>query len=112
MGFRSVFGILDLLGWREKRGMDVKEKRMDSGRVVNSVDWWHQLRLENDMTVMGVQKMGVIKGDGVHLTSRANRVAAVALCYRMKETVTKVEEQRRPEQGDRMKSRRIGVSGR
>ncbi len=71
------------------------------------MDWWDQLRLENDMTVMEVQEMGVIKGDGVYLTSRANRVAAVALCYRMKETVTKVEEQRRPERGDCMKSRRM-----
>jgi hypothetical protein len=36
---------------------------------------------ENDMHVIEVRKMGVIEGDGVHLTSHANRVSVVALCY-------------------------------
>ncbi len=41
--------------------------------------------LDKDKTVMEVRGLGVTEGDGVHLTSRAKRVAAVSLCHRVME---------------------------
>jgi hypothetical protein len=43
------------------------------------------LGLDKDKTVMEVRGLGVTEGDGVHLTSRAKRVAAVSLCHRVME---------------------------
>ncbi len=60
------------------------------GKGVKVVDWWDLLGLEGDMTAREVKRLKVIGPDGVHLTERANKVAAVSLCQRSREMV--VEE--------------------
>jgi hypothetical protein len=49
------------------------------------MEWLDLLGLDKDKTVIEVRGLGVIEGDRVHLTSQANRVAAVSLCHRVTE---------------------------
>jgi hypothetical protein len=90
---------------RQDMDRDLKEVMMDSARGMKFVELWDLLGLEKDVTVTEMRKIGVIEGDGVHLTTRACRVTAVSLCTRIREMVSKVEEQRRPELGDMMMRR-------
>ncbi len=52
------------------------------------------LGLDKDKTVQEVKRMNVIEGDGVHLSVRANRCAAVSLCPRLTEMESDMEETR------------------
>jgi hypothetical protein len=51
------------------------------------------LGVEGDVSVTGIRTMGIIESDGVHLTTRACRNAAVILCDRLKEIERDVEEE-------------------
>ncbi len=69
---------------------DIRELVMDMGQRVSVLDWWDMLGLDGDMTAKEVKQLlllllVVIGLDGVHLTTRANKVAAVSLCLRSRE---------------------------
>jgi hypothetical protein len=66
---------------------DVIEMLHDWGKDVKVVQWWDLLGLDTDKNVNEVRALRVIEGDGVHLTARANRNAAVLLCRRIREMV-------------------------
>jgi hypothetical protein len=63
---------------------DIKEAMGDMSKVVHFFDWWDLVGLDGDMTVKEVKRLGIIESDGVHLTSRACRNAAVLLCNRLR----------------------------
>ncbi len=62
---------------------DVIEMLHDLEKDVKVVQWWDLLGLDKDKTVSDVRALRVIEGDGVHLTARVNRNAAVLLCRRI-----------------------------
>jgi hypothetical protein len=72
-------------GVRRDIDRDIKEMVIDMGQKISVMDWWDMLGMEGDMTAKEVKRLRVIGTDGVHLTSRANKVAAVSLCLRSKE---------------------------
>jgi hypothetical protein len=63
---------------------DIKEAMGDMSKVVHFFDWWDLVGLDGEMTVKEVKRLGIIESDGVHLTSRACRNAAVLLCNRLR----------------------------
>jgi hypothetical protein len=64
-------------------------------------------KMDKDMTVTEVRKLGVIEGDGVHLTLRVNQVAAVSLCHRVKERLVEMYDQRMTTMEEGTKRRRM-----
>jgi hypothetical protein len=63
---------------------DIKEAMGDMSKVVHFLDWWDLVGLDSDTTVKEVKRLGIIDSDGVHLTSRACRNAALLLCNRLR----------------------------
>ncbi len=72
-------------GIRRDIDHDIREMVMDMGQRVRVMDWWEMLGLDGDMTAKEVKRLRVIGLDRVHLTTRANKVAAISLCLRSKE---------------------------
>jgi hypothetical protein len=72
-------------GIRRDIDRDIRELVVDMGQRVSVLDWWDMLGLDGDMTAKEVKRLRVIGQDGVHLTARANKVAAVSLCHRSRE---------------------------
>jgi hypothetical protein len=70
-------------GVRREVDRDVKEVVMEGGRNVRILEWWDLLGLDSDTTVTNIRRMGIIDTDGVHLTARACRNAALILCDRL-----------------------------
>jgi hypothetical protein len=70
---------------------DVVETQRDTSKKVRILEWWDILGLDSDKTINEVKRMRLIEGDGVHLSVRANRCAAVSLCIRMRETESETE---------------------
>jgi hypothetical protein len=66
---------------------DVTEMLHDWDKDVKVLQWWDLLGLDKDKNVNEVRALRVLEGDGVHLTARANRNAAVLLCRRIREMV-------------------------
>jgi hypothetical protein len=66
---------------------DVTEMLHDWDKDIKVLQWWDLLGLDTDKSVNEVRALRVIEGDGVHLTARANRNAAVLLCRRIREMV-------------------------
>jgi hypothetical protein len=56
------------------------------------LEWWDILGLDSDKTVNDVKRMRLVEDDGVHLTSRANRCAALSLCIRVRENESESED--------------------
>ncbi len=54
----------------------------DGVEGVTVLDWWDILGLDGDVKIEDIVKMKIIDNDGVHLSNRANRCAAVSLCDR------------------------------
>jgi hypothetical protein len=71
---------------------DVVETLRDIQKKVRILEWWDVLGLDSDKTIHDVKRMRLIEGDGVHLSVRANRCAAVSLCHRQMETENEAEE--------------------
>jgi hypothetical protein len=63
---------------------DIKEALSDMSKVVHFLDWWDLVGLDSDTTVKEVKRLGIIDSDGVHLTARACRNAALLLCNRLR----------------------------
>jgi hypothetical protein len=68
---------------RREVDRDVKEVVMEGGRNIRILEWWDLLGLDGDTTVTNIRRMGIIDTDGVHLTTRACRNAALILCDRL-----------------------------
>jgi hypothetical protein len=66
---------------------DVMEMLQDLDKDIKVLQWWDLLGLDRDQNVTEVRALRVLEGDGVHLTERANRNAAVLLCRRVREMV-------------------------
>jgi hypothetical protein len=49
------------------------------------MEWWEALGWEQEGSLQEVRKSGVICEDGVHLTEKMNKLAAVNLCHRLSE---------------------------
>jgi hypothetical protein len=64
---------------------DIIDSLRDMDRKIRVLEWWDVLRLEGDKTVSDMKRMRLVEDDGVHLTVRANRCAAVSLCIRVRE---------------------------
>jgi hypothetical protein len=84
-GHMSEEDVLMADGIRRDIDRDIKEMTVDMGKGVRVLDWWDLLGLEGDMTAREVKRLRIIGQDGVHLTARANKVAAVSLCQRSRE---------------------------
>ncbi len=54
----------------------------NGGRVL---EWWEALGWEQEGSLQELRKSGVVSEDGVHLTEKMNRLAAVNLCHRLSE---------------------------
>jgi hypothetical protein len=86
--------IVSLDSLRRDVDRDVIEMLKDGDKEVRIMEWWDLLGLDKDKTVMEVRGLGVTEGDGVHLTSRANRVDAISLCHRVMEVEMVSDEYR------------------
>jgi hypothetical protein len=64
---------------------DVKEVISEGKRNISFLEWWDLLGLDGDVAVTDIRRMGIVDNDGVHLTARACRNAAVVLCNRLNE---------------------------
>jgi hypothetical protein len=84
-GHMKLSDIVGLDSVRRDVDRDVIEMMIGSDRELRVVEWWDLLGLDKDKSVGEVRALRVIEGDGVHLTARANRNAAVSLCRRVKE---------------------------
>ncbi len=73
---------------------DIVDTLRDMGKNIRVLEWWDLLGLDNDKTVAEVKKMKLVENDGVHLSARANRCAAVSMCIRMREDENEIEEDR------------------
>jgi hypothetical protein len=85
VGHMSEEDVLMADGIRRDIDRDIKEMTMDMGKGVRVLDWWDLLGLEGDMTAREVKRLRIIGQNGVHLTARANKVAAFSLCQRSRE---------------------------
>ena len=70
-------------GIRREVDRDVRESLREVDGMVTVMEWWDLLGLAGDTTAREVQRMGIIGKDGVHLSVKANRVAAGSLCTRL-----------------------------
>jgi hypothetical protein len=86
-GHMRTADVIGLDSVRRDVDRDVIEMFHDTDQDVKIIHWWDVLGLEQDKTVGEVRALKVIEGDGVHLTTRANRNAAVLLCRRIREMV-------------------------
>ncbi len=86
-GHMKTADIIGLDSVRRDVDRDVIEMLQDWDKDVKVVQWWDLLGLDKDKNVNEVRALRVIEGDGVHLTSRANRNTAVYLCRRVREMV-------------------------
>jgi hypothetical protein len=88
--------MMDMVGLDSVRrdvDRDVIEMMVDNDKEFRVVEWWDLLGLDKDHSVTEVRKMRVIEADGVHLTLRANRNAAVSLCRRVRELLSQEEKE-------------------
>jgi hypothetical protein len=86
-GHMRTADIIGLDSVRRDVDRDVVELLCDLNKDIKVVHWWDILGLDKDKTVSEVRMLRVIESDGVHLTARANRNAAVNLCRRVRELV-------------------------
>jgi hypothetical protein len=84
-GHMSEEDVLMAEGIRRDIDRDIKKLVLDMGQRVSVFDWWDMLGLDGDMSAKEVKRLRGIGQDGVHLTARANKVAAVSLCQRSRE---------------------------
>jgi hypothetical protein len=87
IGHMNEEDVLMADGIRRDIDRDIREMTLDMGKGVRVLDWWDLLGLEGDMTVREVKRLRIVGQDGVHLTTRANKVAAVSLYQRSREVV-------------------------
>jgi hypothetical protein len=73
---------------------DIVDTLRDVDRRIRILEWWDILGLDSDKTATDVKRMRLVEDDGVHLTSRANRCAAVSLCTRVRENESELEDLR------------------
>ncbi len=73
---------------------DIVDTLRDMGKNIRVLEWWDLLGLDNDKTVADVKKMKLVENDGVHLSVRANRCAAVSMCIRLREEENEIEDDR------------------
>jgi hypothetical protein len=92
-GHMRTSDIIGLDSVRRDVDRDVIEMFHDLEQDVKVVQWWDLLGLDQDKTVGEVRALRVIEGDGVHLTARANRNAAVLLCRRIREMVVRASRE-------------------
>jgi hypothetical protein len=71
-------------GVRRDVDRDIKEMLLDNDEGVGIVEWWDILGFDKDLTVTEIGRLNLIDRDGVHLTARANKCAAVSLCDRIR----------------------------
>jgi hypothetical protein len=71
---------------------DIVDTLRDTDRRIRILEWWDILGLDSDKPAMDVKRMRLVEDDGVHLTSRANRCAAVSLCTRVRENESESED--------------------
>ncbi len=71
---------------------DIVDTLRDVDRRIKILEWWDILGLDSDKPAMDVKRMRLVEDDGVHLTSRANRCAAVSLCTRVRENESESED--------------------
>ncbi len=87
---------------------DIIDSLRDMDRKIRVLEWWDVLGLEGDKTVSEVKRMRLVEDDGVHLTVRANRCAAVSLCIRVREKEIESEyEERKSHTGSVIKRPRL-----
>jgi hypothetical protein len=86
-GHMKTADIIGLDSVRRDVDRDVIEMLHDLDKDIRVLQWWDILGLDKDKNVNEVRVLRVIEGDGVHLTSRVNRNAAVNLCRRVREMV-------------------------
>ncbi len=87
---------------------DIIDSLKDMDRKIRVLEWWDVLGLEGDKTVSDVKRMRLVESDGVHLTVRANRCAAVSLCIRVREKELENEhEERKSHTGSVIKRPRL-----
>jgi hypothetical protein len=102
-GHMSEGDCLSMFSLRLDMDRDILEELRDIEVKVKVVEWWKLLKLNGEGTVNEVLTKGVVCGDGVHLTSKMNKIAAVSLCHRMLET----GEEKWSEEGSVSSSKRI-----
>jgi hypothetical protein len=108
-GHMRTADVVGLDSVRRDVDRDVVELLQDLNKDIKVVHWWELLGLDKDKTVNEVRMLRVIEGDGVHLTARANRNAAVNLCRRIRELVRMASRdfETDPEEDGAGKRRRI-----
>ena len=55
----------------------------DAVDKVSFFPWYSQLGYDKDMASDDIKNKMIVENDGVHLTPKANRFAAVSLCHRL-----------------------------
>jgi hypothetical protein len=72
-------------GIRRDIDKDIVDGIREQDRTVSILQWWEVIGMDKDMRVEETRDMRVVDSDGVHLTSKANRNAAVFICKRLME---------------------------
>ncbi len=72
-------------GIRRDVNRQIKDALLDIDIDIDVVDWQMLTGVRNVMTVNELRRSGTVDRDNVHLTVRANRVAAATLMHRLME---------------------------
>jgi hypothetical protein len=72
-------------GIRRDIDKDIVDGIREQDRTASILQWWEVIGMDKDMTVEETRDMRVVDSDWVHLTSKANRNAAVFICKRLLE---------------------------
>jgi hypothetical protein len=70
-------------GIRRDMNREIKETLLDIDIDIDVVDWWTLMGMRSELTVSELRRSDTVDKDNVHLTVRANRVAAAALIHRL-----------------------------
>jgi hypothetical protein len=81
-------------GIRRDIDKDIVDGIREQDRTASILQWWEVIGMNKDLTAEETSDMRLVDSDGVHLTLKANRDAAVFICKRLAEP-----ERRRMESG-------------
>jgi hypothetical protein len=70
-------------GIRRDVNREIKETLLDIDIDIEVVDWWTLMGMRSELMVNKLRRSDTVDKDNVHLTIRANRVAAATLIHRL-----------------------------
>lgn len=75
--------VLTMCSNRRELNKDITDEMTDAVEKTRHIPWYVQLGYDEDMAAGEVKTKNIVQTDGIHLTPKANRFAAVFLCRRL-----------------------------